>query len=73
MAKDSDKRSVLDRRKQELGHALNHDLEAAVIARRADKVRAAALAVIKKYRRPFAHVEGEPGNKEWNELKDGSN
>ena len=70
MAKDSDKGRVLVRRKRELDHALNHEFAAAAIARRADKVRAAAIAVIKKNRGPFAHIEGGPGNREWNELKE---
>lgn len=69
MAKDSNKRRVLDRRKEELDHALKHDLAPAAIARRAEKVRAAAIAVIKKYRGPFAHVEGGPGNTRWRELE----
>jgi len=68
MAKDSDKRSVLDRRKKELDHALKHDLAPAAIARRAEKVRAAAIAVTKKYRGAFAHLEGARGHREWKEL-----
>lgn len=65
MAKDSNKRQVLNRRKQELDHALNHGFEAAVIARRAERLRTAAIVVIKKLRGKFAHVSGAPGNKEW--------
>ena len=70
MAKDSDKRSVLVRRKKELDHALKHDFATAAIARRAEKVRSAAIAVIKKHRWAFAHLEGAPGNREWKELKE---
>jgi hypothetical protein len=68
MAKDSNKRRVLNRRKEELDHALNHGFKPAVIARRADRLRAAAIAVVKKLRSDFAHVSGAPGNKEWIEL-----
>ncbi len=68
MAKDSKKRPVLDRRKKELDHAIKHGLTAEVIARRAEKVRAAAITVIKKERGSFAHVEGAPGNEEWKML-----
>ena len=70
MAKDSNKHAVLVRRKKELDHALKHEFSAAAIAKRAGKVRAAAIAVIKKYRGPFGHLEGQPGNREWKELKE---
>jgi hypothetical protein len=70
MAKDSDKLAVLHRRKTELDHALKHGFSAIAIERRAEKVRAAAIAVIKKYRGPFAHVEGGPGSQEWKELNE---
>jgi hypothetical protein len=68
MAKDSDKRRLLNRRKQEIDHALNHGFDAAAIACRADKLRTAAIAVIKKFRSDFAHVSGAPRKKEWIEL-----
>lgn len=68
MAKDSNKRIVLVRRKKELDHALKHDLGPDSVSKRAEKLRAAAIALIKKCRSPFAEVEGGPGNKEWTEL-----
>ncbi len=57
MAKDSDKLRVLTRRKQELDHAIRHGYPAAAINVRAEKLRAAAFAVLKKYRDLFAHWE----------------
>jgi hypothetical protein len=50
MAKDSDKRRVLTRRKQELDHAIRHSYSMEAVTLRAEKLRAAALAVLKKYR-----------------------
>ena len=49
VAKDSDKRRVLARRKQELDHAIRHGYLAETINVRVEKLRAAALAVLKKY------------------------
>ena len=50
MAKDSDKLRVLTRRKQELDHAIMHGYSAEAINVRAEKLRLAALAVLKKWR-----------------------
>ena len=69
MAKDSNKRAVLNRRKLELDHAITNEFSASAIVRRAEKLRAAALAVAKKYCGDFAHLEGCPGNRDWIELK----
>ena len=49
MAKNSDKRLVLARRKQELEHAMRHGYSTEVIHVRAEKLKAAAIAVLKKY------------------------
>ena len=70
MAKDSDKRAVLNRRKLELDHAINNEFTASAVARRAEKLRAAAIAVAKKYRGDFAHLEDCPGNRDWIKLKE---
>ena len=69
MARDSNKQRVLARRKQELDHAMTHGYSAAALHMRADKLRAAAVAVLKKCRGPFAHVEGGPGNSVWKSLQ----
>ena len=68
-AKDSNKHRVLTRRKQELDHAMAHAYPAAAIHIRADKLRMAAVAVLKKCRGDFAHVEGGPGNSAWKSLQ----
>jgi hypothetical protein len=65
VAKDSDKRRVLIRRKQELDHAIANSYPARALHVRAEKLRAAAIAVLKKYRGAFAHVEGGPGHSAW--------
>ena len=69
MAKDSNKLRVLARRKQELDHAIAHDCSPAAVQLRAEKLRAAAVAVLKKYRGAFAHVEGAPGHSSWEALQ----
>lgn len=69
MAKDSDKRSVLNRRKQELDHALRHGFPPAAVEVRVEKLRAAAIAVLKKNSGPFALVEDGPGNAAWKALR----
>lgn len=60
MAKESNKRRVLNRRKQELDHAIKHKLSASVVVRRAEAIRIAVLAVIKKsadlYSGPIARL-----------------
>jgi hypothetical protein len=66
MAKNSNKLAVLARRKNELDHALKHDFSSEAVAKRAEKVRSAAIAVIKKFRGDFADYEG--GSDGWNEL-----
>ena len=48
MAKDSNKRAVLARRKVELAHAVNNDFSNAIIAKRIGKLRFAAVKFIKK-------------------------
>lgn len=48
MAKDSNKRAVLAKRKLELEHAIRHDFSDSIIAKRVEKVRFAALKLIKK-------------------------
>lgn len=48
MAKDSDKRAVLAKRKVELEHALKHEFSDALITKRAEKLRFAAIRLIKK-------------------------
>ncbi len=50
MAKDSNKRRVLDRKKQELDHALRHNYSIEKLHVRAEKLRTAVLAVLKKMR-----------------------
>jgi hypothetical protein len=60
---------VLDRRKQELDHALKHGYSADAVQVRAEKLRAAAIAVLKKHRGAFAHIEGAPGNSTWKSLQ----
>lgn len=69
MAKDSDKCQVLARRKQELGHALTHGFSPEAIELLADKLKAAAVAMLKKYAGTFAHVGGAPGHSEWKSLQ----
>ncbi len=57
---NSDKRTLLARRKRELDHAIEHGFDELKIAHRADKVRSAVLAVLKKYRNPLTQqVESE--------------
>ena len=70
MAKDSDKLTLLKRRKVELEHALTQGYADDAVDSRVEKLRLAALAVAKKYRGDFAHLEGCSGNKEWMQLKD---
>jgi hypothetical protein len=48
MAKDSNKYRVLVRRTQELDHAIRHGFPAEKVHERAEKLRAAVLAVLKK-------------------------
>lgn len=69
MAKDADKRRVLVRRKRELDHAITHNLSSEILRKRAEKLRAAAIAVLKKCRDAFAHIEGAPGNSDWESIK----
>ncbi len=65
MAKDSDKRRVLQRRKQELEHAIKHSYSIERVQTRAEKLRSAAIAVLKKYGGPFVLVEGTRDNSIW--------
>ena len=69
MAKDSNKRRVLARRKQELDYAIAHGFSPEAVRLRAEKLRAAEVAVLKKYRGPFAHVEGAPGHSTWEAMQ----
>ena len=69
MAKDSNKLGVLARRKRELDHAIAHGFSLEAVQRRTEKLRAAAVAVLKKYRGAFAHVEGAPGHLRWEALQ----
>ena len=69
MAKDSNKRRVLARRKQELDHAIMHGFTSEALQLRAEKLRSAAVAVLKKYRGAFAHVEGASGHSTWESLQ----
>jgi len=56
MAKDSDKLTLLKRRKVELDHAIRQRFDTDAIERRVEKLRLAALAVAKKYRGDFGHL-----------------
>jgi len=69
VAKDSDKRRVLQRRKQELDHALKNAYPLAAVQVRAEKLRAAAIAVLKKHGGPFPLVEGTWGNIAWTTMR----
>jgi hypothetical protein len=62
------KHAILARRKKELDHALKHDLGEHVITKRAEKLKAAAISLIKKCRGPFAEVEGSPYHQKWIKL-----
>jgi hypothetical protein len=57
VAKDSNKLRVLARRKQELDHAIAHGLSSDALHKRAEKLRTAAVAVLKKYRNAIASSE----------------
>jgi hypothetical protein len=69
VAKDSNKLRVLTRRKQELDHAIAHGYSAESLRIRAEKLRVEAIAVLKKYRGDFAHIEGAPGHSIWKSLQ----
>ncbi len=69
MAKDSNKVRVLQRRKQELDHALKNAYPAEALQVRAEKLRSAAIAVLKKYGGPFPMVEGTSGNVAWTTVR----
>jgi len=62
---DSDKRAILAKRKLQLKHAVRNELAPEYVAKRIEKVRSAALAVLKKYRGAFANVTDAPGNQAW--------
>ncbi len=69
MAKDSDKGRVLQRRKQELDHALNNAYPPAAVQVRVEKLRAAAIAVLKSNGGPFPTVKGTWGNIAWTTMR----
>ena len=69
MAKDSDKGRVLQRRKQELDHALKNAYPLAAVQVRAEKLRAAAIAVLKQHGGPFPMVEGTWGHTAWTMMR----
>ena len=69
MAKDSNKNRVLQRRKQELDHALKNAYPPEVVQVRAEKLRAAAIAVLKKYGGPFSQVKGTWNNIAWTTIR----
>jgi hypothetical protein len=48
LAKESNKYRVLVRRKQELDHAISHGMPLAALHKRAEKLRAAVVSVLKK-------------------------
>jgi hypothetical protein len=66
MAKNSDKRSLLDRRKREFDHAIAHGFDQVRIDRCAERVRNAVIAVLKKNRaRRTAYSEKSPSEEAW--------
>ena len=69
MAKDSNKSRVLQRRKQELEHALRNAYPLGAVQVRAEKLRAAAIAVLKKCGGPFPMVKGTWGNIAWTTMR----
>ncbi len=65
MAKDSDKNAVLERRRVELIHAIEHRHDREKITKRIDALKQAVFAVAKKHNvrtRPFTKREDNP---EW--------
>lgn len=69
MAKDSNKSRVLQRRKQELDHALDNAYPPEAVRVRAEKLRAAAIAVLKRCGGPFPLVRGTWGNVAWTTMR----
>ena len=69
MAKDSNKSRVLQRQKQELDHALKNAYPLEVLQVRAEKLRAAVIAVLKKSGGPFPMIEGTTGNIAWTTMR----
>ena len=65
MAKNSDKVSVLERRRIELLNAIKHDASADIVAKRIDALKQAVFGVAKKHNvryRPFTRFADNP---EW--------
>ena len=70
MARNSGKISRLSRRKGELEHAIKHEFKYEVIMMKAEKVRAAALIVLKKSRPPFFEYDDTEEIRIWKALED---
>ena len=70
MAKDSDKQAVLAKRKVELAHAVNHSFSDSIIAKRVEKLRSAALKLLKKesHRSLYDSQDNSELNKKWDSL-----
>jgi hypothetical protein len=67
---NSDKSSLLARRKLELDHAIKHGFDQVKIARRADRVRAAVIAVLKKDRSRYLIDPSGPRARDWKAIED---
>ena len=70
MKRDSDKQSRLARRKRELDYAIKHELGEKVITRRVNKVRDAALTMLKKYRPAFFDYNESDEVRDWVALEE---
>ena len=70
MAKDSNKRAVLAKRRVELLHAIAHDFSETVVSQRLEKLRFAALKLIKKESNVSLHgsTNYDELTEKWNSL-----
>ena len=69
MTRNSDKLSRLDRRMRELEHAIKHDAESEIISKKADRVRAAVLTALKKFRPAFFEQSDSGAIQKWGILE----
>ncbi len=65
MSKNSDKNAVLERRRVELLHAIEHRYDREKVAKRVDALKQAVFAVAKKYNVRASPFRKQEDNAEW--------
>lgn len=68
MAKNSDKQALLEKRRKELIHACTNNFADHIISRRAEKLRLAALGLIKKELGRYEHIKPSNRHDAWQKL-----